>query len=136
MAASASAPAPTSTARGTFTFQSDYTALISSGTDTEISQLTYRGSLGGVAIERGTEDTYPNGSFAGTGTEYCAACTIAGHVGAFTATYIYWGSGVTYSGVETFTQGFGKLEGIEGGGSFKGNVQTGSNAYVYNYTLP
>ena len=136
LAASASTPAATSNATGSFTFQSDYTVAVSGGTSTEISQLTYRGALAGMAIDRGTENTFANGSFAGTGTEYCAACTIAGHAGAFTATYIYWGSGVNYSGVETFTEGFGKLAGIEGGGSFKGNVQTNTNTYVYSYTLP
>jgi hypothetical protein len=136
LAASASTPATTSTARGTFTFQSDYTTPLSNIMSTEISGLAYRGTLAGVAIDRGTENTFANGSFAGSGTEYCAACTIAGHAGAFTASYIYWGSGVTYSGVETFTEGFGKLAGVQGGGSFKGNVQTNTNTYVYNYTLP
>ena len=136
LAASASTPATTSTAIGSFTFQSDYSVSVSGGTSTEISELTYRGGLAGIAIDRGTENTFANGSFAGSGTEYCAACTIAGHAGAFTATYSYWGSGITYSGVETFTEGFGKLAGLQGGGSFKGNVQTNTNTYVYSYTLP
>ncbi|HXW81988.1 MAG TPA: hypothetical protein VEJ84_20995 [Acidimicrobiales bacterium] len=134
--ASASTPDASSSASGSFTFQSDYTNVLARGISSEISQLTYSGTLAGIAIDRGTENTYANGSFTGTGTEYCAACTIGDASGAFTATYIYWGSGNTYSGAETFTQGFGKLAGLVGGGSFKGNVQTNANSYEYTYSLP
>lgn len=135
LAASASAPRANDKAAGSFSFQSDYTVAVAKGISIEISQLTYTGDLTGVAIDRGTENTFADGSFAGSGTEYCAACTIDGLSGAFTATYIYWGSGATYSGVENFTQGFGHLSGIVGGGSFKGNVQDNTNSYQYSYGL-
>ena len=134
--ASASTPAASSKATGSFNFQSDYTSAAVNGISSEISQLTYSGTLVGIAIDKGTENTYANGSFTGSGTEYCAACKIGGYSGAFIATYIYWGSGNTYSGAETFTQGFGKLAGLVGGGSFKGNVQTNTNSYQYTYSLP
>jgi hypothetical protein len=123
----------TSIAQGTFKFATDFFST-TSGTAAEISQLTYKGAITGVAIDKGTAQLVK--SFSGNGTEYCADCTIAGKRGAFIATYKYSGSGNTYSGTQTFTKGFGKLAGLKGGGTFKGNIKTNSNTYKYHYTLP
>jgi hypothetical protein len=124
------------TGAGTFTFASDYTAAQSKSLNVEISQFTYKGALAGIAVDYGTMSAAADGSFKGSGKEYCAACTIGGKTGAFTAEYTYSGSGVTYRGRLTFTRGYGKLAGLEGGGSFGGNVKTNANTYRYSYTLP
>jgi hypothetical protein len=104
-----------STAAGTFTFASDYTAAKTKSVNIEISQFRYRGALAGVAVDYGTMSAAADGSFKGSGSEYCAACTVGGKTGAFTAEYTYAGSGVTYQGRLTFTRGYGKLAGLEGG---------------------
>lgn len=135
--ATGAAPATSSVARGHFAFASDFTATLrGSTTNAEIAQFTYKGTITGVSIDYGTQQIKSNGSFSGRGSEYCAACTIAGKAGAFTATFTYSGSGVTYTGHLKITRGFGKLAGLGGGGTFKGNVATNSNTYVYHYTLP
>ena len=123
------------TASGTFTGQSDLFSG-TSGTVAEISQSTYKGAITGVAIIYGTASFQSGGSYSGKGTEYCAACSIAGKSGAFTATYKYSGSGRNYTATLSFTHGFGKLAGLTGGGTFKGNLATNSNTYDYHYTLP
>lgn len=137
LAASAAFGTPRgSTADGNFAFASDYTVAKTKTVNIEISQLTYRGALAGVGIDYGTMSVAADGSFKGSGTEYCAACTIGGRTGAFTADYAYTGSGATYQGHLTFTRGYGKLAGLEGGGTFRGNVKTNANTYSYGYTLP
>jgi len=125
-----------STASGRFAFASDYTAAKTKQVNIEISQFTYKGELAGVGVDYGSMSIAADGSFKGSGTEYCAACTIGGKVGAFTATYTYTGSGATYQGRLTFVRGYGKLAGIRGGGTFGGNVKTNANTYTYSYTLP
>jgi hypothetical protein len=125
-----------SVARGHFSFATDFTEPQQHGTNAEIAQFTYKGTLAGVSIDYGTQTLHSGGSFAGRGTEYCADCTIRGKAGAFIATFTYSGSGVTYSGHLRFTRGFGKLAGLSGGGAFSGNLSTNSNTYAYRYTLP
>ena len=127
--------AKSTTATGTFKFQSDFFSG-TSGTVTEISQLTLKGAITGVEIDQGTATLHSGGSFTGQGTEYCASCTIAGKRGAFMATYKYSGSGNSYTGTETYTRGFGKLAGLKGSGTFQGNIATNSNSYTDHYTLP
>jgi hypothetical protein len=126
----------TSVARGHFSFATDFTEPLHGGNNAEIAQFTYKGALAGVSIDYGTQTVNSDGSFAGRGTEYCADCTIGGKAGAFTATFTYSGSGVTYTGHLKFRRGFGKLAGLRGGGEFDGNVSTNSNTYAYHYTLP
>jgi hypothetical protein len=125
-----------SVARGHFSFATDFTEPLHGGDNAEIAQFTYKGALTGVSIDYGTQTVHSNGSFQGRGTEYCANCTIRGRAGAFIATFAYSGSGVTYTGHLKFTRGFGKLAGLRGGGTFKGNVSTNANTYAYDYTLP
>jgi hypothetical protein len=134
--ASTAARTTTSIARGHFGFATDFTVPLRGSTNVEIAQFTYKGTLTGVSIDYGTQTIKSNGSFSGRGTEYCGDCTIAGKSGAFTATFTYSGSGVTYTGHLKFARAFGKLAGLSGGGTFKGNVSTNSNTYAYRYTLP
>ncbi len=124
------------TAEGTFAFASDYTSAVTKSKSMELSQFTYKGPLAGVGVDRGTVWTSSNGSFRGSGTEYCAACTLDGKSGAFIASYTYAGSGVTYHGTLTITRAFGKLARLRGGGTFAGNVKTNANTYSYSFTLP
>jgi hypothetical protein len=131
----ASASSKTHVAAGSFRINTDYKATNSGGA--EISSGSYTGALVGAAIDTGTAVVGSNGSFSGHGIELCDPCAIGGKTGAFTATYSYSysGSGKTYSGTETFTRGFGKLAGLTGGGSFKGNVNATVQTYSYSYHL-
>jgi hypothetical protein len=132
----ASASPASTSIHGTFTFQSDFFGKSTSSTVPEISQLTYKGPLAGIAIDSGSSTSTASGAFSGSGTEYCAACTIGTKTGAFIATYRYAGSGNTYKGSETFVRGFGDLVEIKGGGTFEGTISTNSNTYRLTYTLP
>jgi hypothetical protein len=136
LSSAASTASKSSVVAGKFAIATDFFSALSSTKNAEISQLKYTGALTGVAIDNGRETNHSNGSFVGAGTEYCAACTIAGKSGAFIASYRYSGSGNAFSGTLTFTSGFGKLAGLKGGGTFKGNIATNSGAYRYHYTLP
>lgn len=127
--------ARSTTASGSFKYQSDFFSKPSNGTSIEISQITYSGAVTGIAVSNGTATLQSSGSFSGKGTFYCASCTIAGKHGAFIATYKYSGSGNAYSATLTFSRGFSKLAGLKGGGSFRGNIATNSNTYTYHYTL-
>jgi hypothetical protein len=128
-AQSASTPTKSRTAAGSYTFISQFTARPNGGA--AITELKYKGGVTGIAVDTGTEINHSNGSFAGSGTELCASCTVGGKKGAFIAHYVFSGSGATYSGTETFTRGFGGLAGLGGGGRFKGNNNT--NTYSYSY---
>jgi|SRR5579859_3218112 len=121
-----------SVATGSFNYVPTTTTLIrTAGGNSyyaEVASVTWSGGLSGVATDTETYVVHADGSFSGHGTEVCAACTIGGRTGSYTARIEFAGPGASYSGRLIF-HGSGGLAGLRGGGVFQGS----DSGYTYSF---
>ena len=131
------ARASTGIASGTFSFVSDdveFRGVLGANlVFSEVAVIAYDGGLSGVATDTDTLIVHPDGSYSSHGTENCTLCTLGGHRGSFTSSFVFSGSGASYQGALTFTGGTGGLAGLHGGGPFQGDEN--GNTYSYAYSM-
>jgi len=136
VAVAAPARASSGVASGTFAFVSDdvqFRGVVGANlVFTEVAVIAYDGGLSGVATDADTLVVHPDGSFSSHGTENCTLCTLAGHRGSFTSSFVFSGSGTSYRGALTFTGGTGGLAGLHGGGPFQGDENGNTYSYAYS----
>jgi hypothetical protein len=128
------------TATGTFVNTNFHQTLIGHEGGDEIDYVTftnpYSGTLTGSAVETLVQRVHKDGSVTvQLATETCARCTLAGRAGGYSAVWYYIGGSTSGKGSFIFTEGFGGLKGLVGGGRFD-QLTASSGSYSYTYYLP
>jgi hypothetical protein len=132
LASPAWADAPTR-ASGTFTAHSDVLQPFRTADGNTayhaVDTVTFSGAISGTATDTYTLTVHRTGLITGQGTETCAACTVGGRTGGYTAVFSFSGTLAQFAGHLTVVEATGGLTGLRGEGTFQGDA-TGPGTFA------